>query len=961
MKKEKGFSPIFLFVVIILIMIVGSLIVAGFQMVVCVTCGTAEKIPVIGWLVGGVSDSIKKAIPLGLAGIIDAIIGMADWSLQRKFLADDVTVTSLAQQTGWTTVRDLANMVMVLGLIIIAICIILGIREFEAKRTLPIFILIALLINFTPVICGFFIDLSDKITAWMARGGISTTYAEKVEDEINNNPEKYCDFFTIFLFTLFMLVAAIVYFMYFILFIIRFVYLLLLVIVSPLAFASRIFPSSDKIRHFFPKFLHWDGWWNEFLTWCTIGFFGAFFLMQANTLFRLHITGSSITGDAGILGDIILYFLPILFLLIGFFLALQTAQAVAAVAMLAGGALMAGMALKSFGKKMALRSSAKKKKLEQKMARGESLSTKEKAELALAKVGEAPAVFYYGIRKRIPFMKKETWGDVEKAHRMETRKELEGKSMENLAETYKDKTQSETRRQEAALHLMKRGRKGIEKLKGAGATDEEIASYMQMAASEGRWEDAQWFGTFLIEKHKGKIEEVNKYFEGIFDKEDKEKIAARLSTQEGKEGERLRKLEEHYNNKEIGEEEYKKKKEEIVNEYLKEHASEEFLGILSPEILASGITITTAQQKELAEALAKIDSPLHVQALASQFGTAFTHNLQQYLEEHVDEVGKNLNTYLRSTPAQALGLRLPQKLQELEASIDMRLERAIEEKENALQALVVTKRELSSIQDPARKRELQAKIKELEKTYGTEEEIQKQIKALTATRVNLHKMSGRELIDLGKLHGVEIELPKEEEEKVTIKGGEETKRQPSSTSFTPTPPVSPPPSSEERTPPPTKPAPRPTTTQRIKEIEKEIKELERVKSQIKRLQDEKEAVLRAPHISPEDKKKRKMKLDAQISKILKPTGIEKPEDLEGKIKEMEEKRQKLIEREIEIRNKIKEMKDLSSLDIQKEIDKIEKELSETSEREIEKRERLKELKERLKELKERKERVERQA
>jgi len=912
MAKERGFSPIFLFVVIILIMIAICAVIAGFQMIICVSCGTAEKIPIIGWIVGGVTGGIKKVIPLGLAGIIDAIIGMADWSLQRKFLADDVTVTSLAQQTGWTTVRDLANMAMVLGLVIIAICIILGIREFEAKRTLPIFILIALLINFTPVICGFIIDLSDKITSWLAKGGISTTYAQKVEDEINNNPDKYCDFFTIFLFALFMLIAAIVYFMYFLLFIIRFVYLLLLVIISPLAFASRIFPPSDKVRHFFPKFLHWDGWWNEFLTWCTIGFFGAFFLMQANIFFSLNITGSSITGKAGILGDIILYFLPILFLLIGFFIALQTAQGVAAVTMIASGVFLGGMALKSFGKKMGAVSRRKRKELEAKREAGEKLTKREWATLQAARVGEAPARIAYWAQRRIPFAKKKTPDELLWEERRKQREEAKKLTNEDLVKELEFASVAGERREARYLEIVDRGPSAIERLKkevekGKGKLKkenvmEDLKNKSRLAREEGRYDDAQKLTALMYELNDGRTPK------GIgsvwITKDMKREIAAKETKKDIKD---------------VTEEDIKNLDEETLDRY----AEKIFLQRASPELLARTISRKTAQSEVFMRKLTEVDASQHVLALSSRFGTEFTKTFQDYIERNFDRVGEQLHTVLNTTTANALGLRVPKKIQELEASIDTHLEEEIEKKENVLKELKAKKAELSSIQeeigiarDPEIKKELrikqkalQASIKKLEDTYGSEENIQKEMRELIADSVNLHKMSGSEMIELANKYGIKIKMPKEEEEvpeeetaaeeesrwrkfgrgmgkigrrvgrvgigvgeRIGKKIGEKIEERKAR--------------KEEK--------PKPPTTQRIKEIEKEIGELEKIKKQIKDLEGYKKTISsKSSLLSPEEQQKERKKYDVQISKILQPRGIKNLNDLEGKIKEMERKKQEL--------------------------------------------------------------------
>ncbi len=61
---------------------------------------------------------------------------------------------------GWLLVRDVANMFFVVILLVIAFGTILGIEQYEWKKTMGHFILAAIFINFSKTICGLIIDVA---------------------------------------------------------------------------------------------------------------------------------------------------------------------------------------------------------------------------------------------------------------------------------------------------------------------------------------------------------------------------------------------------------------------------------------------------------------------------------------------------------------------------------------------------------------------------------------------------------------------------------------------------------------------------------------------------------------------------------------------------------------------------------------------------------------------------------
>jgi hypothetical protein len=64
---------------------------------------------------------------------------------------------------GWQTVRDLANMFIIVGILIIAFGTLFRVENYSYKKLLPKLVIAAILINFSKFIMGFLIDISQVI------------------------------------------------------------------------------------------------------------------------------------------------------------------------------------------------------------------------------------------------------------------------------------------------------------------------------------------------------------------------------------------------------------------------------------------------------------------------------------------------------------------------------------------------------------------------------------------------------------------------------------------------------------------------------------------------------------------------------------------------------------------------------------------------------------------------------
>lgn len=79
----------------------------------------------------------------------------------------------------WLKARDLANIGIILGFVFTAVATILKIEKYSWEKMLWRLVLVALLVNFSLVICGMFVDLSNFLTTFFITGAGSQTFGFK--------------------------------------------------------------------------------------------------------------------------------------------------------------------------------------------------------------------------------------------------------------------------------------------------------------------------------------------------------------------------------------------------------------------------------------------------------------------------------------------------------------------------------------------------------------------------------------------------------------------------------------------------------------------------------------------------------------------------------------------------------------------------------------------------------------
>ncbi|OGZ34841.1 MAG: hypothetical protein A2V60_00835 [Candidatus Portnoybacteria bacterium RIFCSPHIGHO2_01_FULL_39_19] len=332
----------------------------------------------------GLADWIVNKFYRFLAKLIISLVGMLTDLASRFFEAMlDLGFNRSYQevaQTGWGMSRDFANLLFILFMVVVAFATILRLERYGAKQLLPTIIIIALLINFSFVICAVIIDFSNLTAsifinnAQQASGnqGVAATLTDNLklattltpfdcndyEDGIENcneltdataqqncvdafraqlqtceatiaasqqstsTKDELVNLFTVtILGSIILLIAAFVFFAAGILLIIRIIAIWFLVILSPIVFICYIMPG---LRN------NWEKWWKSFISWCIFAPIFAFFIWLAvrvssgPTMVRMtHFQGAITSGNPALVtgffsnGATILNYFLVIGLLIG--------------------------------------------------------------------------------------------------------------------------------------------------------------------------------------------------------------------------------------------------------------------------------------------------------------------------------------------------------------------------------------------------------------------------------------------------------------------------------------------------------------------------------------------------------------------------------------------------------------------------------------------------------------------
>ncbi len=189
-------------------------------------------------------------------------------------------VSSLAVTNGWIILRDVCNMFFILILLVIAFATVLNIEGYSWKKLLPKMLLMAVLINFSKLICGVIIDFAQVIMLTFVNGfrdigGGNLAAMLGIPDLLSINsdavtPVNMLSIAGTYLLALAYVIVSIgvIVIILFVL-VMRMVMLWILVTLSPLAYLLGALPNTSKYA---------SKWWSQFTENVVSGPILAFFI-----------------------------------------------------------------------------------------------------------------------------------------------------------------------------------------------------------------------------------------------------------------------------------------------------------------------------------------------------------------------------------------------------------------------------------------------------------------------------------------------------------------------------------------------------------------------------------------------------------------------------------------------------------------------------------------------------------
>jgi hypothetical protein len=266
-------------------------------------------------------------------GIMALILG---WIISPDFISLKFTQNPFVD-IGLSITKNFANMGFIIFLVAIALATALRIEEYKAKKTLVTLILIALLVNFSPVLCGFIIDASNIVMDFFLHHVTGLLGFKNFVDAAFNSlwnlvfgsgldlAATIAAAMQIIIMIVFNFFAGFIFILFSALFIMRYIMLWILVILSPIAFVSYILPITRRGQ----SLLSWRKWWEQLIAWSIIGIIAAFFLylgftmiamINANPRQFICLPGDQNCGPGGLglMNNILPYLIPLVLLWIAY-------------------------------------------------------------------------------------------------------------------------------------------------------------------------------------------------------------------------------------------------------------------------------------------------------------------------------------------------------------------------------------------------------------------------------------------------------------------------------------------------------------------------------------------------------------------------------------------------------------------------------------------------------------------
>ena len=263
--------------------VIGTFVIIGFSVFIC------GRVAYGGWLGPSWEDIMHL-----LNSVLFMFASMLGWVAMKIFALVimvcqyNTFVTSLAVVKAWVLIRDVCNMGFVVILLIIAFAQILNVQKYSIKTLLPKVLITAVLINFSKLLCGLMIDVSQVVMMTFVNGfqataganlvnGLGLAKLMKLSAENSENgaakgsgPTGAQIFLALCLGILILIAMICVMFFIALILVMRIVTLWLLVILAPAAWAFSMFPGMGEGKY--------NDWWKNFGSTVAVGPFMAFFL-----------------------------------------------------------------------------------------------------------------------------------------------------------------------------------------------------------------------------------------------------------------------------------------------------------------------------------------------------------------------------------------------------------------------------------------------------------------------------------------------------------------------------------------------------------------------------------------------------------------------------------------------------------------------------------------------------------
>lgn len=277
----------------------------------------------IDWLVGNTVLAFLAGTLNFIRGALVSLIGTIASGIDSilKFAVADSPVV----QESWEIVRNFANMLFIIALIVMAFGTIFNIKGYD-KSLIPRFLIAALLINFSLVIgnviigwtqslSNVFLSAIGDVGARIAAGiSIADLFKQSVIQTYTVDNRLWTETITIFFNILLLSVVLFSLLVLFVLSIIRIPILWALLIVSPVAWITYILPSTNHIS---------KRWWKEFIGWniflpiyLFFIYFGTFFLANQQRVIA-GMTNQPLSGGLGTTFQQLFFFVLVAIFLIG--------------------------------------------------------------------------------------------------------------------------------------------------------------------------------------------------------------------------------------------------------------------------------------------------------------------------------------------------------------------------------------------------------------------------------------------------------------------------------------------------------------------------------------------------------------------------------------------------------------------------------------------------------------------